>query len=185
MQKILIVASSLDGYIAQSRQQVSTAWTSREDRQFFAKISRQIGVLIMGAPTYATIGRPLPERQIIVMCRPGECSELPEVTEREVQLNTVWRSDSRAPADLLAVLESQGLRQVAICGGARVYQSFLTANLVDELYVTIEPVFLGGGIKLTPDGMVSALQRFEVVEKIDLSTQTTVWHLKPMDNETV
>lgn len=178
MKKVLIVAVSLDGYIAQSREQVSTAWTSREDRVWFGKISRQIGVLAMGAPTYATIGRPLPGRQIIVMGEVGDNTDLPELTEFQLGEAPVYRSCDRGPQEICDFLQTKGLPQIAICGGARVYHSFLQAGLVDELYVTIEPVFLGGGIKLT-EGMTWAQpQNMEVVEKIELSGQTSVWHLK-------
>ncbi len=178
MRKVLVVAQSLDGYIAQSREQISTAWTSKEDRQWFGQISRQLGVLIMGAVTYQTIGRPLPERKIVVLNQPGELVELPELSAwQESEKTAVYRTDGRDIVSVLAQLEDLGVAAVAICGGARVYHGFLTQKLVDEMYVTIEPVLLGGGIKLTEGATWLEVWRWRVAEKRDLSSQTSVWHL--------
>jgi hypothetical protein len=60
----------------------------------------------------------------------------------------LYQTGGKTPAEVIKLLESRGVKQVAICGGARVYREFLVAGLVDEMYVTIEPVFLGEGIKL-------------------------------------
>ncbi len=182
MKKILIVATSLDGYIARRRDQVSTAWTSAADRKWFGQISRQAGVLIMGAPTYATIGRALPDRQIIVMGEASDNQDLPGVEEFVVGGAGVYRSHGRTPEQICDLLTAKGLSQVAICGGARIYQSFLAAGLVDELFVTIEPVFLGDGIKLTAGDWCDGVYRLEVIEKIALDEQTSVWHLKKIEN---
>ena len=45
---------------------------------------------------------------------------------------------------LLAYLDQQGIRTVLVEGGARIISSFLSAQLVDHLVVTIAPQILGG-----------------------------------------
>lgn len=178
MRKVLVVAQSLDGYIAQGREQISTAWTSKEDRKWFGQISRQLGVLIMGAVTYRTIGRALPERKIVVLNQPGELQELPELESWQADEKTaVYRTDGRDIPTVLTSLENLGVETVAICGGARVYHGFLAQKLVDEMYVTIEPVLLGGGIKLTEGVAWQEAWPWRVAEKLELSPQTSVWHL--------
>src|SRR3990172_3225178 len=54
----------------------------------------------------------------------------------------------KKPADLLSDLETRGYKEVAICGGASIYTMFLEANLVDTLYLTIEPKLFGKGVSL-------------------------------------
>ena len=66
MQIFLIVAVSADGLIAQSRDQVSTRWTSREDASWFARRTKKAGVCVMGRTTFQILGRSLPERSLIV-----------------------------------------------------------------------------------------------------------------------
>ncbi len=173
MKKILIVATSLDGYIAESEKQVSTAWTSEEDKAWFNKLSREIGVMIMGKTTYETIGRPLPERKTIVMTRDENFAQKIENFEIESE-EKLYATGTKSPQKILEVLEQKGLSQVAICGGAKVYQEFLVNELIDEIYLTIEPVFLGGEIKLWQGG---ERKQFKLIERIQLSSQTTVFHL--------
>jgi dihydrofolate reductase len=156
MKKTLIVAQSLDGYIAQSRDQVSTAWTSEEDKRWFGQLTRQMGVMLMGRQTYETIGRPLPERTTVVMTTrkelsPNSIDRLQMVTDadgkRRLEHN-LYVTGEKSPAEIMEALAGSGVTQVAICGGARVYREFLETGLVDEMYITIEPVFLFSGIKL-------------------------------------
>lgn len=45
---------------------------------------------------------------------------------------------------LLRRLRAEGIEQVMVEGGARIITSFLDAQLVDYVFVTIAPVFLGG-----------------------------------------
>ena len=175
MKKILVVASSLDGYIAQNSEQVSTAWTSEADKKWFGQISRQIGWLIMGERTYRTIGRPLPGRGIIVLTERTDFEAAEFGTLDPQKPAGVYKAVNLAPAEIIAELAAKGVSQVAIAGGAFVYKSFLEADLVDEMYVTVESVLLGGGVKLGSEGLSPT--RWRVEERIDLDAQTQVIHL--------
>ena len=42
--------------------------------------------------------------------------------------------------------------KVLLAGGARVYSSFIKEGLVDEIYLTVEPVIFGQGKPLLADG---------------------------------
>lgn len=181
MRKVLLVASTLDGYIAQARGQVSTEWTSPEDKKWFTTISKEIGTLIMGRETYETIGKPLPGRKIIVYTTQKEkvagAEELDNFSPNsEKQL---FVSGKMSLTELMGILEKKGLRQVAICGGARVYQQAMKEKQVNEIYLTLEPVMFGAGIKLLAEGENEGLwqQRWTVENRSALSSQTEVWHL--------
>jgi dihydrofolate reductase len=130
----LIVATTIDGYIAQSKDQSSLDWTSKEDKKFFAQKTKEIGTLIMGLTTYNTIGKALPEREIIVYSDDTSI-ETPGV-----------RATTLSPKELLTQLESEGISDVVISGGASIYSLFMKEGLVDTLYVTKEPVVFGSGI---------------------------------------
>lgn len=177
MKKILIVASSLDGYIAQKKEQNSTLWTSAEDKQWFNKLSRQIGTLLMGSTTYRTIGRPLPGRKTIIYTSKPEDFPQAKVLSKffpETEEQLFVTGEMSLP-DLMQTLQEKTLPEIAICGGAHLYQQALQEKLVDEIYLTLEPVFFGDGVKLLNQAMFT---RCQVLEKIELSAQTSVWHLK-------
>ena len=134
---ILIAAISADGKIAERADQSSLDWTSKEDTQFFVKRTKEAGVMIMGRKTFETIGKPLKDRLIVVMTR-GEGGKAMEGVEYT----------NKAPQEILRDLELRGYKEAAICGGSSVYGQFLKEGLVDELFLTIEPVLFGSGVPL-------------------------------------
>ena len=68
-----------------------------------------------------------------------------------------WR-----PADVVAALSRHGLRRILVEGGGRTVSSFLAADVLDVLYVTTVPIFLGDGIpgvRVPAVGMVADAPR--------------------------
>jgi dihydrofolate reductase len=140
----LIAAISADGYIAASEDQNSLTWTSKEDTQFFISKTKEIGTLVMGRKTFDTIGKPLKGRRIVVMSRTAG-----DRLEGENGGSVEYTGES--PVDLVTRLASEGVTQLIVCGGATIYSQFLRAGLVEELFLTVEPVFFGGGVPLTSE----------------------------------
>lgn len=134
MKVFIVAALSADGFIAHDRDEFAD-WTSKEDKRLFVQLTKRAGVLVMGGATYRTIGRPLPGRKNIVYTR-GTIDGDVEVTQE-------------APQELVARLAQEGYTELAVCGGRSIYELFLAAGTVDELYLTIEPVLFGAGIKLS------------------------------------
>ncbi len=134
----LIAAMSADGKIAQSTEQSSLDWTSKEDTKFFVEKTKEFGTVIMGRKTFATIGKPLKERRLVI---------LTHTPEKEIAMPGL-EFTSETPEQLIQRLESEGCTRVIIAGGASVYAAFLAAGLVHECFLTIEPVLFGDGIPL-------------------------------------
>jgi len=150
MKAFIIAALTADGYIAKDEHHPAF-WTGKEDKKRFIELTKRAGVIVMGSTTFKTLPRPLKERVNIVYSR-SKTFEGAEVTQRN-------------PVDLLHDLEARGFKEVAICGGARIYSMFMKANVVDTLYLTIEPIVFGKGIRLFDDDMLHHL-------KLVNSTQT-------------
>ncbi len=162
-QTFIIVALTLDGFIGRDRTDLSTRWTSKEDATWFSQRTKEAGICVMGRKTYQTFNRPLPERIVIVQTKDP-------LTFKKQQLKSgvevkLIQADSQV--DLLAkksktqvwatsleldrlhqLLEDAGVKEVAVCGGSSIYTQWLSAGLVDELYLTLEPVVFGAGVKL-------------------------------------
>lgn len=130
----LIAAITADGFIAKNSDHLAS-WTSREDKKFFVEKTKEAGVVIMGLNTYKTIGKPLPDRLNIVYSRTEKDLEGVEITEDE-------------PSKLLNNLAGRGFKEVAITGGAQIYTMFMEAGLIDKVYLTVEPILFGYGMKL-------------------------------------
>jgi riboflavin biosynthesis pyrimidine reductase len=48
-------------------------------------------------------------------------------------------------------LDRRGFETAILAGGARTYRTFIDAGLVDELWLTLEPLAFGEGISLLGD----------------------------------
>ncbi|MBI5126364.1 MAG: dihydrofolate reductase [Candidatus Taylorbacteria bacterium] len=134
MKTFIIAAVSADGFIAKDSNHPAF-WTSKEDKKRFVELTRQAGIVIMGSQTYKTLPRALKERTNIVYSRTHQTLEGALVTQDD-------------PHTLLAKLEAQGATEAAICGGSQIYSMFLKAQVVQKIYLTIEPLLFGKGISL-------------------------------------
>ncbi|HUM57376.1 MAG TPA: dihydrofolate reductase family protein [Candidatus Woesebacteria bacterium] len=171
----LIVATSKDGYIspADGVTLPSTKWTSQEDHQFFTEKTQEISVMIMGRATYDTIGRPLPRRVIVVLTRDSE--KQAAAARRKLKMDYLpnnLRFTSKSPQEVLQALATEGYQQVALCGGASLYQLFTAEDLVDEMFITVEPIEFGDGIKLFKDEQI--FTNFQLVQETPLNKQGTI-----------
>jgi len=151
----LIAAMSADGFIAPggtAGSGPSTAWTGAADKKRFVELTKRAKAMVLGRKTFETFGsRPLKGRDIFVLSRspPGGTKPMVTVTEgaKDGGAGTVeWTN--LPPRELVAMLAGRGYAELALCGGSEVYARFLEADLVDRLYLTIEPVLFGDGVPL-------------------------------------
>ncbi len=150
------MAISLDGYISGTNNDIS--WLSRynEIDYGYNEFYSTVGSIIMGRTTFDLISKnfswPYNIPTIVVTSKPID--KVPENS----QILTVKTIQE---AHQLAQGKARDLN-IWICGGARTAQSFLNANLVDEIIISLAPVILGSGTRL-----------FENLNKLDLKLFTT------------
>lgn len=161
MKVILIAAVSADGYIAKTSNHPAD-WTSKEDKKLFVELTKKAGAMVMGRNTYETIGKALPGRLNIVYTSKPLSDPGVEATQEP-------------PDELLNRLEKDGYDMLAVCGGRAVYDLFLKNNLIDELYITIEPKLFGSGISLAKTLSETEL---ELIESKKLNDDTLNLHYK-------
>lgn len=138
MKVIAIAVLSLDGLIARSDHEL-ISWSSPEDKQLFAKVTKQARVVIMGRKTYQTFKKPLPDRLNIVLTS--------QSTNFQSVSNQVDFKNSD-PQSVIQELEDRGFKEVFVIGGQATYTEFLQAGLINELWITIEPIVFGQGLTL-------------------------------------
>jgi dihydrofolate reductase len=159
MKVFIIACLTADGCIGRSADHVSTTWTSPEDTKFFIKKSKQAGVVVMGLRTFATINRALPERRLIVYT--------PNASELNV---TGIETTNETPIILVKRLTQEGVQALAVAGGASIYALFMASGVVDELYLTIEPVIFGHGIPLFNETLPDIKLTLLDTEKLNSNT---------------
>lgn len=143
MKVFIIAATTLDGFIAKDEHH-GAFWTSKEDKKRFVELTKKAGVVVMGSTTFKTLPRPLKERINIVYTK----------SEAEIEGAVITKLP---PIELISSLEAEGHTEVAICGGASIYNLFMHSSVVTHLYITIEPLLFGKGIGLFKDELNTPL----------------------------
>lgn len=150
MKIIMMMAMTLDGKIAKNKDHFPN-WTSKEDKQLFAKISKECGAVIMGYNTFLTFPAPLKDRLNVVFTLE---KNLPEIE------NVKWVSGE--PEDVLKELENIGYNSAVLGGGSFLNALFLEKKLIDEIIITIEPKIFGQGLSLFNKDLNADLKLLDV-----------------------
>ncbi|HEU23913.1 MAG: dihydrofolate reductase [Mesoaciditoga sp.] len=132
MKVIVIAVLSANGKIARFGSS-EIDWSSKDDLEWFKKKTKEIGIVVCGRKTFETFRGPLKDRMNIVMTRN------PNKGRSE---NLIYTSDP--PKQIIHFAEELGYSYLAIIGGREIFTLFMNENLVDELYLTYEPIFIDG-----------------------------------------
>ena len=66
-------------------------------------------------------------------------------------------------------------KDVSLGGGAKVVQQYLAAGLLDEMQLTLFPVFLGDGVRLF-ENLADTRPRLEQVQVLEAPDVTHIWY---------
>ena len=136
MRCIAIAAITIDGKIALNSSHFSD-WTSPEDKAFMREFLDSAKVVVVGNNTYKTAAEPLSKRNCIVL------TSSTATTKRKSDKLLLW-NPVRTTFKTVAGIH----KTVAILGGTQTYTYFLENDLLDEIYLTIEPLVFGQGLNL-------------------------------------
>jgi dihydrofolate reductase len=166
MKVFLIAAVTADGFMGLDVNHRSLDWRSKEDAETFIRLTKDAGVMVMGSKTFATfrIKRTPPGRRLVIYTRK------PESVQGEGVETT-----SEDPNLLIKRLESEGATGLAVCGGATINKLFMDSGLLNELYLTVEPVLFGQGIPIFSGQVNASLKLLEVTS---LNENTLLLHYK-------
>ncbi len=151
MKVTVLMAITADGMIARDALQL-VDWSGKADKQYFVDITKKAGVMIMGSKTFDTIGRVLPKRKSIVMTR--------NKNRISHDKNLIFTAGD--PKEVIADLETKGFTSATLVGGAVINSLFMKKNLVDEIHLTVVPIFFGNGLNLFNTRLETQMQLLDV-----------------------
>jgi dihydrofolate reductase len=139
MKTILIFVSTLDGKVTKWGESHVSSWSSHQDQDYYKKVLNESRLIVMGSNTFNTdTFKPSADHQLIVMTgHPGKYKSL------EVPGQIEFTNES--PAELTTRFRNKSHPQMLVVGGPHVATSFLKEQLIDELWLTLEPKIFGTG----------------------------------------
>ena len=168
MKVILYIGITPNGYIA--KENGDSEWTSEEDLKGFQENSKKTGNVIMGKNTYLYASKagllPFEGALNVVVSR-----ERVENKYGEKVLIT-----DKTPKEILKMLEDKGFTTAFLAGGGHLNSSFLKENLIDEIYLDVEPLLFGKGIKVFADSDFDL--ELELIESKKLNKDTIQLHYR-------
>jgi dihydrofolate reductase len=164
MKRIAIAAQSLDGYITKHARE-GTSFTSKEDQVYFRNVLKTFDCSLFGARTF--------EASKLSILKSLSSERLRVVWTRNPEKFGEYQQEGRLEfyaGDLKTLFSDLETR-----GGTSVYTECIKQNLVDELWLTLEPLAFGGGKKLF-EGEIDV--RFELLSTEHLSSNTLLLKYK-------
>lgn len=157
---------SLDGCLTRHGHP-GTGFASPADHAFFRSALQTFDCSIAGRHTYEA------GRESILRARQGSRLQMiltstPDRFEADALPEHLEFKNADTPA-VVAELARRGRSRCALLGGPRLYTEACAHGLLDELWVTIEPVAFGEGARMFT-GRTDF--RFELVESVGLSADT-------------
>jgi dihydrofolate reductase len=190
MRKVLLLEHvSLDGYVAGPNGEMDWIHLPDEIWQFGDRLTGTSDAAIYGRVTYGMMAGYWPtaadgpdaDRHAI------EHAKWVNNARRYVFSNTLeaapWGDSSCTivkgdPAVEVARLKREAGGDIFLVGSITLAQSLMRAGLVDEYHVNLNPVVLGGGRALFPDGLEKALD-LRLVSSTPLPTGVIALHYEP------
>lgn len=137
-------AVSLNGKLTKGGDADSRTWTSPEDARHLRNLIAEHDVLIMGRTTYDMVHPdPEPGRLRLVL------THHPEEYDAKVVAGQLEFVDASV-TKLVQQLKRRGYKRALLLGG-QVNTQFWNAGLVDEAYLTFEPLIFSQGRNLLQD----------------------------------
>ena len=134
----LIAVVSKDGFIARYSGDIPSAWTSKEEQKYFIKDISNCKWSFMGRKTHELSYNKKRKRIIFS----SSIKYYKYISENHIFVNPENLSFNKI-IDLIKPVST-----ICVLGGTRVHDYFYKKELIDELIITIEPIFFKSGMPL-------------------------------------
>lgn len=159
----MVMLSSVDGKSTQGNNQNVYSWSSIEDQKHFFSLIKKNNLIVMGRITYDA-SRPVIKLEKgklrIVLTRNPK-----KYFKKSVKGQLEFTNET--PVDLVERLSKKGYKNMLLVGGSIINGLFLKYNLVNELYLTIEPKIFGKGKDIIEGQLLNKSLKLINIKKIN------------------
>ena len=160
---ILVVVASLNGKSTKGEITNVRLWSSKEDQKYFSTLIQKSSLIVMGRETYeaarAIIKLTLGKLRIVLTRNPERFKRLEVLGQLEFT--------DESPARLVRRMEIKGYKTMLLVGGSSINSLFFQQNMIDEVWVTLEPYIFGRGKCLVEEGDLDVSLKLKSVKKLN------------------
>lgn len=169
MKVILYMAMSANGFIA--KKDDDTSFISKEEWGAYADTVRKAGNVIIGRRTYEIFAKQPEFKQL-------EGAKVIILSEQNFKTLDSNHLVAKSPEEALEFVKN--FEEVIVAGGSSTNKSFLEENLIDEIYLDVEPIVFGEGIPLFAP--VNFKKQLELIGIKNISDNEIQLHYKVKKN---
>lgn len=163
MKVTMVMLASVDGKTTQENNENIYTWSSKEDQKHFFSLIKKNNLIVMGRATYDA-------SQPVIKIEKGKLRIV--LTRRpEKYLNQTIKGQleffDESPEELVKRLSLSGYKKMLLVGGSIINGLFLKQNLVDELYLTIEPKIFGSGKNIIEGQLLNNKLQLMSIKKLN------------------
>ena len=141
MKVILDMAMTVNGIIA--RKNFNEDFLSEYNWEVFCKIANGIGCIVIGRRTH----------DIITTYENYTLDKIKNVKKIVISKNKSLKGTKdfffvNSPKEAINKAKTFGFKEVLLAGGGKINSEFMKLGLVDEIFLNINPVILGDGIRV-------------------------------------
>ena len=159
----MVMLSSVDGKIIKGKNSNIYTWTSSEDQKYFFSLIKKHNLIVMGRETYET-SRP------VIKLEKGKLRIVLTRSPKKYSNQTIkgqLEFTDESPEKLLKRLSTLGYKNILLVGGGIINGLFLKQNLVDELFLTIEPMIFGIGKNIVEGQLLNTKLQLISIKKLN------------------
>lgn len=161
MKITIYMVMSIDAIIAENQKKDIRQYTSDEDHDFFISSIQKHDAVIMG---HNSINEEIQLPKFIITSKANDYTS----DDTHIYMKGTAK-------EIYDSIKAYGFENVALLGGAITNHIFIDADLVDEIFLTIEPIMLGAGLSINPP--VKMIKSWKLLETRRLNEcGTTVLH---------
>lgn len=163
MKVTMVMLSSVDGKTTKGKDKNIYTWTSLEDQKYFFNLIKKNNLIIMGRETYNS-SKPvikLEKGKLRIVLTRDPKKYFTQLVKGQLEFS------NETPEKLIEHLSTLGYKKALLVGGSIINGLFLKHNLVDELYLTIEPRIFGKGKNIIEEQLLDKSLKLISIKKLN------------------
>ena len=159
----MVMLATADGKITRGNNPNIHTWSSKEDQKYFFSLIKKNNLIVMGRASYDA-SKPvikIEKSKLRIVLTHSPKKHLNQTIKGQLEFT------DESPEKLVKRLSLLGYKKMLLVGGGTINGLFLIQNLVDELYLTVEPKIFGSGKNMVEGQLLNTPLHLISIKKLN------------------